>query len=188
MTACYNLCVVAEAVTATLLPCDNKVAVTHTCDNTAKLPRQQHGKQLCKKKKHNPMSRRWVASALVGAILVRAAPAREAETWARGEVDFVDLAGGTVVSPFRWRARLYGAPRAAPAQVDVMVLIDDNYFQEFPGGLPPLGGFSGAEMLPAGSHARPALPVLIPRPAPARPPACAPAHPRACGSEAPAAY
>jgi len=121
------------------------------------------------------MSRRWVASALVGAILVRAAPAREAETWARGEVDFVDLAGGTVVSPFRWRARLYGAPRAAPAQVDVMVLIDDNYFQEFPGGLPPLGGFSGAEMLPAGSHARPALPVLIPRPAPARPPACAPA-------------
>jgi hypothetical protein len=131
-------------------------------------------KQLCKKKKQN-MSRRWVASALVGAILVRAAPAREAETWARGEVDFVDLAGGTVVSPFRWRARLYGAPRAAPAQVDVMVLIDDNYFQEFPGGLPPLGGFSGAEMLPAGSHARPALPVLIPRPAPARPPACAPA-------------
>jgi len=105
------------------------------------------------------MQRRGVASALVGAILVRAAPSLEAETWPLGEVDFVDLAGGTVVSPFRWRARLHGAPRAALAPVDVMVLINDKYFQEFPGGLPPLGGFSGAEMLPAGSPARPALPV-----------------------------
>jgi hypothetical protein len=130
------------------------------------------------------IQRRGVASALVGAILVRAAGARESETWARGEVDFVDLAGGTVVSPFRWHARLHGAP----APVDAMVLINDNYFQEFPGGLPPLGGFSGAEMLPAGCPARPALPVLIPRPAPARPRACAPAHPRARASAAPAAY
>ena len=43
-------------------------------------------------------------------------------------------------------ARVDGAPRP----VDVLVLIDDNYFQEFPGGMPPLGGFAGAEALPAG--------------------------------------
>lgn len=130
------------------------------------------------------MQRLGFTVAIAGAILVRAEPQREAEKWAgdalaRGEVDFVDLAGNTVVSPFRWRARL---PRAAPVPVDAMVLIDDNYFQEFPGVLPPLGGFSGAEILPAGSPARHAL---IPRPRPSTP---AHLHTRARASTAPAAH
>ena len=99
------------------------------------------------------MQRRGTAAALlVCAILVRATPpAAEApqagKPPARGEADFVDLApNGAVAAPFRWRARVDGAPRP----VDVLVLIDDDYFQEFPGGMPPLGGFAGAEALPAG--------------------------------------
>jgi hypothetical protein len=65
-------------------------------------------------------------------------------------VDFLDLAGEAAVAPFRWRVH------DAPPETTVMVLINDEFFEEFPIHVAdgaPADGLSRAETLPPGRYA-----------------------------------